>query len=73
MSRLTKINNMNLIEAKRSLKKHGKLDYRGVSFRETVKDGRYTGKYNVIVDGELQNDEPVSLTAAFIIGKWYFI
>ncbi len=64
---------MNIEEAKRELKRLGKLDYRGVRFVETMKNGAYTGRYNVIVDSEVFTDQPVSLTESFEFAKKYFM
>lgn len=70
---------MTIRQAKESLKKYGSLDFRGVSFRETVRMRNnwyeYTGRYIVTPDG---HDAPVnlgdsaSLTKAFEIAKPYF-
>lgn len=63
-------------DAKKKLKEHGRVEYRGVNFRETIKRennwDRYTGKYVAIVEGEQITDTPVSLSVAFQLARPYF-
>lgn len=58
-------------EAKEALKKFGRLEIDGTLIVETIKNGAYTGRYNIVRDGELVNDFPLTLTQAlsYILAK----
>lgn len=51
-------------DAKALLRRTGRLEWKGVVIRETVKDGNYTGRYNITRDGVLLNAFPLTLTQA---------